>query len=90
MPNELTIPAVQPASVTGNPPAGTTTPVPATPPPVQSFTNPSLRLDPALGLVVIEFRNDSGTVTHSFPSQKQLDAYKRTGEAPPGPNEPAS
>jgi hypothetical protein len=58
------------------------------PSPVPSFTNPSLRLDSALGTVVIEFRNDSGTVTRSIPSQQQLDAYKRTGEAPPRSDEP--
>ena len=36
------------------------------------ITNPSLRLDPALGLVVIQFRNDVGTVTTSIPSEHQL------------------
>jgi hypothetical protein len=40
--------------------------------------NPTLRLDPALGLVVIEFHNDSsGAVTTSIPSQRQLEAYQR-------------
>ena len=38
--------------------------------------NPQLRLDAALGLVVIEFRDESGTVTTSIPSQRQLDAYR--------------
>ena len=41
------------------------------------ITNPSLRLDPALGLVVIQFRNDVGTVTTSIPSEHQLQAYQR-------------
>jgi hypothetical protein len=36
-----------------------------------------LRLDAALGLVVIEFRNDSGAVTTSIPSERQIAAYQR-------------
>jgi hypothetical protein len=44
------------------------------PPPI---TNPSFRLDSALGLVVIEFRNDAGAVTASIPSVRQLQAYQR-------------
>jgi hypothetical protein len=39
--------------------------------------NPSLRLDPALGLVVLEFRSDTGAVTSSIPSQRQLQAYQK-------------
>jgi hypothetical protein len=39
--------------------------------------NPTLRLEPGLGLVVIEFRNDTGAVTTSIPSQRQLQAYQR-------------
>jgi hypothetical protein len=39
--------------------------------------NPSFRLDSALGLVVIEFRNDAGAVTDSIPSERQLQAYQR-------------
>jgi len=46
---------------------------PAAPP----ITNPTLRLDAALGLVVIEFRNQSGGITTSIPSQRQLQAYQR-------------
>jgi hypothetical protein len=41
-----------------------------------SSPNPTLQLNAALGLVVIEFRNDAGTVTSSIPSQQQLDAYR--------------
>lgn len=92
MPNELTIPAIQPASNLGSTPTSTTAPpaAAAAAPPVQAFANPSLRLDPALGLVVIEFRNETGTVTRSIPTQQQLDAYKRLGRPPPGPDEPSS
>jgi hypothetical protein len=51
------------------------------------ITNPSLRLDPALGLVVIQFRNDAGAVT-SIPSERQIEAYQRwqTTQFGPAPN----
>jgi hypothetical protein len=46
--------------------------------------NPSLHLDPALGLVVIEFRDEAGHVTGSIPSQRQIEAYHRaSGQIPP-------
>ena len=82
--NDLTIQAVHAtsaSSVKAHPP------VPAVPPvaPSQPHTNPSLRLDSALGLVVIEFRNDAGTVTHSIPNQRQIDAYRMHEKTPPGP-----
>lgn len=83
MPNELNIKPV--AAVTGgaenpaepqaepfSPPAHAPSPPAAASP----MPNPQLRLDPALGLVVIEFRDASGTVTTSIPSQRQLDAYR--------------
>src|SRR6266700_1754625 len=41
------------------------------------IANPSLRLDPILGIVVMEFRNDTGAVTTSIPSQRQLQAYQK-------------
>lgn len=47
--------------------------------------NPSLQLDPALGLVVIEFLNDSGAVTDSIPSERQLEAYQRWATTHFGP-----
>jgi hypothetical protein len=46
--------------------------------------NPTLRLDPALGLVVIEFLSKSGAVTSSIPSQRQLTAYQDGTAEPPG------
>jgi hypothetical protein len=56
--------------------------------------NPTLRLDPALGLVVIEFRDNSGAITTSIPSQRQLEAYQRwdmtrVGPRPVGLQKPA-
>jgi hypothetical protein len=61
-------------------------------PPPSPVINPTLRLDAALGLVVIEFRNDSGAVTTSIPSERQIAAYQRWdvthfGPAPMGLDE---
>lgn len=39
--------------------------------------NPTLRFDPVLGLVVIEFYSTTGTVTTSVPSQRQLHEYQK-------------
>ena len=46
-------------------------------PPPSPIINPTLRLDAALGLVVIEFRNNSGAITTSIPSERQIAAYQR-------------
>jgi hypothetical protein len=102
MPNDLTISAVA-ANSSGNntavkAKAATVEPTTvADPAPTQQLTtNPVIRLDESLGLVVIEFRNASGAVTTSIPSQRQLQAYQRwddtrLGPAPPGcTNAPAS
>jgi hypothetical protein len=50
---------------------------------------PTLQLDPALGLVVIEFVNSSGAVTTSIPTQRELTAYREGTAEPPGTH-PAS
>ena len=42
-------------------------------------SNPSMRLDPSLGLVVLEFRNAQGQLDHSLPTQRELDAYHQAG-----------
>ena len=47
--------------------------------------NPSLQLEPTLGLVVIQFRNDAGMVTNSIPSERQLRAYQRWATTQLGP-----
>ena len=82
MPNERSVSAV--AAVGGasenpaEPKAEPFTP-PSHAPPVRRASpipNPQMRLDPALGLVVIEFRDTSGAVTTSIPSQRQLSAYR--------------
>ncbi len=45
--------------------------------------NPSLHLDLALNLVVLQFTDDKGDVTNSIPSAKQLKAYA-THQPQPG------
>jgi hypothetical protein len=73
-----------PAKPTGAPqPAAS----PAASPPAsasQDYPNPTLRLDSALGLVVIEFRDGGGTVTRSIPSAQQLQAYRQWTETGQG------
>lgn len=73
-------PALPPPRHEANPP-----PEPrATPPPAQAPTfNPHLRLDPALNLVVIEFRAADGEVLRSFPTPRELQAYRHGIEQPP-------
>ncbi len=53
------------------------------------FPNPTLRLDPGLAIVVIEFRDETGTVRSTIPTEQQLDAYRswergHLGEPPRG------
>ena len=48
--------------------------------------NPSLRLDPALGLVVLEFRDQAGR-TATLPTERELAAY-RTARGRPEPTPP--
>jgi hypothetical protein len=66
-----------------------------TPPPatavakrVQLFVNPSFRLDPTVGFVVIEFHDNTGAVTSTIPSQRQLQAYRSHQATPPGEQPP--
>ncbi|MBK1660957.1 hypothetical protein CKO45_22330, partial [Paracraurococcus ruber] len=62
-------------------PAPTAPEPPATP-------NPSLRLDPALGLVVLEFRDRQGR-TATLPTERELAAYRSArGRAEPGQGTP--
>ncbi len=37
--------------------------------------NPSIRMDPALGIVVLEFRDQRGAV-RSIPTERELEAYR--------------
>lgn len=40
-----------------------------------AHTSPSLELDAAIGIVVIQYRNQAGEIELSIPNQQQLDAY---------------
>jgi hypothetical protein len=74
--------------VAGQPPRlATVSAPPADPLPDTSkpMANPTLRLDPGLALVVIEFRDGAGKVRETIPTEAQLDAYRasqRSSNAP--------
>ena len=83
MRNDMSIQGVSPVTSTGDPapalkepaPAAASSPASAVAAP--SYVSPALRLEPELGLVVIEFRNSAGTVTDSIPTARQLHEYKQ-------------
>ena len=54
------------------------------PKPVPLFVNPSFKFDSTVGLVVIDFHDETGRVTNSIPSQQQLDAYRSHRATLPG------
>ena|SRR5580698_8527596 len=56
--------------------------------PVPLFVNPSFKFDPTVGLVVIEFHDNTGTLTNSIPSQRQLQAYRTHRDTLPGEQPP--
>lgn len=98
IPGDLSIGPVTPASKAPAPAAAAAAAVLAAPaaPPVPSplFPNPALRIDPALGIVVMEVKDASGKVEDSFPTARQLNAYRdgslpvplsSGGSAPPDP-----
>lgn len=90
MPTDLSIAAVSAVTSTSEVhPEPKTVPVNVTPAekPVSStpiYANPKLYLDPQLELVVMEFRDTSGKATTTFPSQRQMEAYRSHQEAVPG------
>lgn len=53
------------------------------------YANPKLYLDPQLELVVMEFRDTSGKATTTFPSQRQMQAYRTHQEETPSAALPA-
>lgn len=96
MPNDLTVnpfrattrahaaqdqvsPAAAPAPFTS---ASSTTGAPSSRAP--SLPNPSLRLDPGLGVVVLQYHDGAGNITRSIPTQRQLAAYREVGAPLPG------
>jgi hypothetical protein len=82
MPNDIGVQSVQPVSI-GRAGAETRAapyfqpPVAKQPVSAPAIANPSLRLDPALGLVILQFHSDTGAPTTSIPSERQLEAYQR-------------
>lgn len=46
--------------------------------------NPTLQLDPALGLVVLELHQHGDSTPQTIPSQQQLAAYRTGAATPPG------
>jgi hypothetical protein len=52
--------------------------------PVQLYANPTSSVDPTLGLVVLNFHDDTGKLINTMPSQRQLDAYRMNQATPPG------
>jgi len=40
--------------------------------------NPSLHIDPGLGIVIIEFHDTAGKVSSTIPTERLLDAYRRS------------
>lgn len=50
--------------------------------------NPSLRIEPTIGVVVFEVRDGAGQVTRSVPTERELNAYRTAalrGEDAPDP-----
>jgi hypothetical protein len=69
------------AHVVGRTPAQATTPYAPQPTALnaaQMAPNPSMRIDSALSLVVMEFHGSDGKVENSIPTPQQLDAYRRS------------
>ena len=48
--------------------------------------DPRIRVDAALGLVVIELRDRAGAVTRTLPSAQQMAAYRHWLETGAGPD----
>jgi len=96
MPNEMSIQGVTPAATAGDAtpePKPEAVAVPAAPraaPSTPLYLSPSLQIEPGLGVVVIEFRDATGNVTDSIPSQRQLQAYRLHQATPPGLIDPTA
>jgi hypothetical protein len=86
MSNHLSIQAALPIHGTGAPVRSNASAAPqaaaAAAQPAQVFVNPAFRFDPSVGMVVIEFHDDSGKMTNSIPTERQLQAYRTHQETP--------
>ncbi len=85
MSNPLIVPITSSASTIAPAERPRTNPPPPASPalPTSATPNPTLRLDPTLGIVVIEFHRTDGEAGSSFPSQRQLQTYRDVQEAGP-------
>lgn len=94
MPSDVTIRGVSAVSASGSNTAGQRNAIPDPVATARTTTaaspvpNPNLLLDPGLGVVVIEFRDQVGIVTNSIPSQRQIQAYRLWEETRVGPPPP--
>jgi hypothetical protein len=82
-------PRLATAMRSATPPAAPALPASAEPakPPSPPAISPRLRIDPALHIVVMEFREAGGEVVHSLPTPRELAAYREgaaTGAPGPG------
>ena len=75
---------VAPAATASPARRGTAAPAAAPSPP--GAGNPSAHFDPSVGLVVLEFHDAAGAVSHSIPSAEQLRAYRRWEQTQLGPS----
>jgi hypothetical protein len=68
----------QPAAGTGAAEAPRTAAEPeaAPPQPGVPMVNPRMRIETALNLVVLEFRDADGALSRSIPSPREIDAYR--------------
>ena len=85
MPPDIAVSAVSPrqGAALGTSAQASATQAPAQPDPAsvaasskRPLVNPSLHLDLALNLVVLQFIDDKGDVTNTIPTASQLKAYK--------------
>ncbi len=78
---QMNIPSPRTADAASGRPAAATR-VPASEPlssassAAPALPNPALRLDPELGLVVLEFRDSQGQVERTLPTARALAAYR--------------
>ena len=84
--------AIAPSRGPELPQASATGPVPGAPPvatpqaaiggATPAWPNPSLQIDPVLGIVVMEFRDRAGSVAATLPTERQLEAYRDAASRP--------
>ena len=73
-------PASRPTPQAARPPPAEAAPRPAVP-----MLNPRMRIDTELALVVLEFRDEAGELSHSLPSPREIDAYRQAAQEPRPP-----